>query len=151
MKFSNRHVAHCFLHYLVILLIRLSDQNVWFRMQILRKITVTQFFLKDRSEEKVLNFALDSVCAGGILSFSVGILIFMLNIWCVNSIFVYNLHHAILNLHMLGVLKRTIESSDGDHDTWHDHDCIAGWKLLSFRYFWQALCHFACFLVFIQF
>ena len=39
--FSNRHMARCFLHYLVILSIRLSDQNVQFRIKILTKITVT--------------------------------------------------------------------------------------------------------------
>ena len=79
--FSNHHMARCFLHYLVILLICLSDQNVRFRIRILRKFTVTQFFLKDRSEGKVPNSALDIVSTGGILPFTVGILIFMHNIW----------------------------------------------------------------------
>ena len=73
-------MALCFLHYLVILPIRLSDQNVPFRIRILRKFTFTQFFLKNRSEEKVPNSALDSVSTGGIFSFRVGILIFMHNI-----------------------------------------------------------------------
>ena len=74
---SSRHLGRCFLHYLVILLIRLSDQNVQFRIKILRKITVMQFFLKDRSEEKVPNFALDIIFTGGHSSFKVEILIFM--------------------------------------------------------------------------
>ena len=74
-------MARCFLHYLVILSTRLSDQNVRFRIKILKKkTTVTQFFLKDRSKEKVQNFALDIVSTGGIFSFKVGILIFMHNI-----------------------------------------------------------------------
>ena len=73
-------MARCFLHYLVILLICLSDQNVRFRIKILRKFTVAQFFLKDRREGKVPNSALDSLSTGGILPFTVGILIFMHNI-----------------------------------------------------------------------
>ena len=73
-------MARCFLHYLVILLIRLSDQNVRFRIKILRKFTVTLFFLKDRSEGKVPNSALDIVSTCGILPFTVGILIFVHNI-----------------------------------------------------------------------
>ena len=73
-------MAYCFLHYLVILSIRLSDQNVRFRIKILRKYTFTQFFLKDRSEEKVLNSVLNIVSTGGILPFRVGIPIFMHNI-----------------------------------------------------------------------
>ena len=112
--FSNRHMARCFLHYLLILLIRMSGQIVRFRIKILRKITVTQFFLKDKSEEKVPNFALDRFPAGGIFSFRVEILIFMHSVWCVNSFFVYNHHHVILNSHVLRVLKRTIESSGKD-------------------------------------
>ena len=63
-------MERCFLHYLVILFIRLSDQNVRFRIKILRKLTVTQFFLKDRSEGKVPNPALDIVSTGGILPFT---------------------------------------------------------------------------------
>ena len=66
--FSSRHMARCFPHYLVILSTRLSDQNEQFRIKILRKITVT-LFLKDRSEEKVPNFALDIVSTGGIVFF----------------------------------------------------------------------------------
>ena len=122
--FSNRHMACCFLHYLVILSICLSVQNMLFRINILRKFTVTQFFFKDRSEEKVRNSVLGIVSTGGILPFKVGILIFMYNFWCVNSIFVYNHHQVILNLHVLRVLKRTIEPSGGDvmlMRTWHDH------------------------------
>ena len=109
-----RPVGGCFLHYLVILLIRLSDQNVRFRIKFLRKFTVTQFFLKDRTEGKVPNSALDIVSTGGILPFTVGILIFVHNISCVDSISVYNHHHVILNSHVLRVLKRTIEPSGGD-------------------------------------
>ena len=111
---SSRHMERCFLHYLVILSICLPDQNVRFKIKILRKITVTLFFLKDRSEEKVPNFALDIVSTDGISSFKVGILIFMHNIWCVNSFFVYNHHQVILNSHMVRALKRTIEPSGGD-------------------------------------
>ena len=78
--FSSRRMARCFRHYLVILSTRLSDQNVRFRIKVLRKITVMQFFLKDRSEENVPNFALDIVSTGGIFfSFKVGILFFMHN------------------------------------------------------------------------
>ena len=43
MIFSNRHIARCFPHYLVILLTRLSDQNVWFRIKILRKLQLPSF------------------------------------------------------------------------------------------------------------
>ena len=71
--------GRCFLHYLLILSIRMSGQIVRFRIKILRKITVTQF-LKDKSEEKVPNFALDRFSTGGIFSFRVGILIFIHNI-----------------------------------------------------------------------
>ena len=73
-------MARCFLHYLVILSTRLSDQSVRFRIKVLRKITVTQFFLKDRSKEKVPNFAIDIVSTGGSCFFKVGNLIFMHNI-----------------------------------------------------------------------
>ena len=154
--FSNRHMGRCFLHYLVILLIRLSDQNVRFQIKILRKFTVTQFFLKDRSEGKVPNSAIDIVSTGGSSPFTVGTLIFMHNIWCMDSIFVYNHHHVILNSHMLRVLKRLIVPSGGDGmlmRTWHNHvvQALAGWKLLTFRYFWKISCHFVSFLVFIQF
>ena len=134
----------------------LSDQNVRIRIKILRIFTVTQFYLKDRSEEKVPNSALNRVSTGGIFPFRVGILIFMHNIWCVNSIFVYNHHHVILNSHVLRVLKR---------DDWIQwRRCYAeayvtwSWcigprwvKIIDFLLFLKILCNFVCILVFIQF
>ena len=111
--FSNRHMARCFLHYLVILSIRLSDQNVRFRIKILRKFTVTQVFLNFEMKKRFQILLSLSVSTGGIFHVRVGILIFIHNIWCVNSVFVYNHHHVILNSHVLTVLKRTIESSGG--------------------------------------
>ena len=151
------HMVCCFLHYLLIFSVRMtSGQIVRFRIKILRKITVTQFFLKDKSEEKVPNFAIDRLSGEGIFSFRVGILIFMHNIWCVNSFFVYNHHHVILNSHELRVLRRTIESSGEDfmlmrHAYVMWSWCRAGWKLLTSRYFWKSSCHFVCFLAFFQF
>ena len=131
--FSNLFVARCFLHYLVIFTIRFSDQNVRFKIKLLRKITVTQFFRTNRSEEKVPNFALDSVSACGFFPFKVEMLIFMHNIWCVNSIFVYS-PHVMLKSHVLGVLKRMIHPVAEIMliGTWHD---VAGWKsLISFAF-----------------
>ena len=106
-------MARCFLHYWVILSICLSYQNVLFRIRILRKITVTQCFLKDRSEDRVPNFALDSVSAGGIFFFFQG------------GNFDLNAQYLMreFNFHIQSL-------------------CIAGWKLLSFCYFWKKKKHF---------
>ena len=160
---SNHHVARCFLHYLVIWTIRLADQNVQLKIKILRKITVTQFFWTDRSEEKVQNFTLDSISACGIF-------LLRWEFWSLCTIFAawiqYIQSHVILNLHTVAKImltwaadrsQRVIETNLCtswklfDIDTcWYWHD-VAWWKSLFFLLFLETSCHFICFLVFIHF
>ena len=111
------------------------------------KFTVTQFFLKDRSEEKVPNFALDIVSTGGIFS-RWGILIFMYN-WIQFSCTITIMSYWTLTC--WGWWKATIESSGGDlcyAGCVRDMIMMYGWvKITDFSLFLKnivSFCLFSC-------
>ena len=100
----------------------------------------TQFSLKDRSEGKVPNCALDTRSRYRLYRWDFAFCLFL----------IFNAQYLMRGFYFC-TQSPSCHTEFTRVESVENVQVLAGWKLLTFRYFWKVSCHFVSFIVFIQF